>query len=81
MMWTLASTMTTSQAAPCRAGDDGRMLEANHHEGVVLIDKQLSSAADAVADIPDGASIAVGGFGLSGNPMALIEALRERAVT
>lgn len=40
-----------------------------------MIDKQWSSAADAVADIPDGASLAVGGFGLSGNPIALIEAL------
>lgn len=40
-----------------------------------VIDKQWQSAADAVADIPDGASLAVGGFGLSGNPIALIEAL------
>ena len=39
------------------------------------IDKQWPSAADAVADIRDGASIAVGGFGLSGNPIALIQAL------
>ena len=40
-----------------------------------MIDKTCASAADAVADIPDGASLAVGGFGLSGNPMVLIEAL------
>ena len=40
-----------------------------------MIDKQFASAAEAVADIPDGASLAVGGFGLSGNPMLLIEAL------
>jgi 3-oxoacid CoA-transferase subunit A len=40
-----------------------------------MIDKQVASAHDAVADIPDGASLAVGGFGLSGNPIALIEAL------
>jgi 3-oxoacid CoA-transferase subunit A len=40
-----------------------------------VIDKTYSSAAEAVADIPDGASLAVGGFGLSGNPIALIEAL------
>jgi 3-oxoacid CoA-transferase subunit A len=42
---------------------------------VHVIDKQWSTAAEAVADIPDGASLAVGGFGLSGNPIALIEAL------
>ncbi len=41
-------------------------------------DKVLASAADAVADVPDGASLAVGGFGLCGNPMALIEALLDR---
>lgn len=40
-----------------------------------MIDKEWSTAAEAVADIPDGASLAVGGFGLSGNPIALIEAL------
>ncbi|GAA5149412.1 CoA transferase subunit A [Microbacterium pseudoresistens] len=40
-----------------------------------MIDKTWATAADAVADIPDGASLAVGGFGLSGNPSQLIEAL------
>ena len=40
-----------------------------------MIDKTYASAAEAVADIPDGASLAVGGFGLSGNPIALIDAL------
>lgn len=39
------------------------------------LDKVVASAAEAVADIPDGASVAVGGFGLCGVPMALIEAL------
>ncbi|MGV8877090.1 MAG: CoA transferase subunit A [Rhodoglobus sp.] len=41
------------------------------------IDKSVESAAQAVADIPDGASLAVGGFGLCGNPMVLIQALLE----
>ncbi|MGJ0387968.1 CoA transferase subunit A [Microbacterium sp. CGR1] len=40
-----------------------------------MIDKQWASASEAVADIEDGSSLAVGGFGLSGNPIALIEAL------
>ena len=42
---------------------------------MMAIDKTVATAAEAVADISDGASIAVGGFGLSGAPMALIEAL------
>ncbi|GGM15292.1 CoA transferase subunit A [Promicromonospora citrea] len=44
-------------------------------------DKVVASAAEAVADIPDGASLAVGGFGLCGNPIALIEALLEQGTT
>jgi 3-oxoacid CoA-transferase subunit A len=39
--------------------------------------KVYSSAGDAVADISDGATIAVGGFGLCGIPDTLIEALAE----
>lgn len=46
-----------------------------------MIDKQWASAAEAVADIQDGASLAVGGFGLSGNPIALIEALLAQGTT
>ncbi|MFC9595220.1 CoA transferase subunit A [Streptomyces sp. NPDC056944] len=39
------------------------------------MDKVVASAAEAVADIEDGASLAVGGFGLSGVPDVLIRAL------
>ncbi|CAM3711171.1 CoA transferase subunit A [Occultella aeris] len=39
------------------------------------LDKVVPDPAEAVADIGDHASLAVGGFGLSGNPMVLIEAL------
>lgn len=39
------------------------------------MDKVVSGAAEAVADIPDGASLAVGGFGLCGIPSVLIRAL------
>ena len=42
-----------------------------------MLDKTISSADAAVADIPDGASIAVGGFGLVGIPSVLIAALRK----
>jgi 3-oxoacid CoA-transferase subunit A len=39
------------------------------------LDKTFSTAADAVADIPSGASLAVGGFGLVGVPIVLIRAI------
>jgi 3-oxoacid CoA-transferase subunit A len=39
--------------------------------------KVFGSAAEAVADIPSGASICVGGFGLCGVPIVLIDALAE----
>jgi 3-oxoacid CoA-transferase subunit A len=43
-----------------------------------MINKVVASAEDAIADIPDGASLAVGGFGLCGIPVALIDALHRR---
>ncbi len=45
------------------------------------MDKTVASAAEAVADIPDGARLAVGGFGLCGIPSALIAALLDAGVT
>jgi 3-oxoacid CoA-transferase subunit A len=45
------------------------------------MDKTFESAAAAVADIPDGVSLAVGGFGLSGVPLGLIGALLEQGTT
>jgi 3-oxoacid CoA-transferase subunit A len=45
------------------------------------MDKVRASAAEAVADIPDGASLAVGGFGLSGIPDVLIQALHAQGAT
>jgi 3-oxoacid CoA-transferase subunit A len=44
------------------------------------MDKTYASAAEAVADIPAGASLAVGGFGLSGVPIVLIRALLARGI-
>lgn len=44
------------------------------------MDKVVATAVEAVADVPDGASLAVGGFGLSGVPNVLIQALYERGV-
>nr|WP_255718479.1 CoA transferase subunit A [Micrococcus sp. ACRRV] len=47
----------------------------------IALDKTVATPAEAVADVPDGASLAVGGFGLSGNPVQLIEALLEQGAT
>ncbi len=43
-----------------------------------MINKKYSSAASAVADIPDGATVMVGGFGSSGSPIELIHALIDQ---
>ncbi|MEP6664984.1 MAG: CoA transferase subunit A [Nocardioidaceae bacterium] len=45
------------------------------------MDKVVRSAAEAVADIASGSSIAVGGFGLCGIPSVLIRALLDAGVT
>jgi 3-oxoacid CoA-transferase len=46
------------------------------------MDKRRPSPADAISDLPDGASIAVSGFGPSaGAPFSLLAALAERGTT
>ena len=45
-----------------------------------MIDKSYADAALAVADIPDGATIMIGGFGRAGQPVDLIDALIEKGV-
>ncbi|SDQ17334.1 CoA transferase subunit A [Quadrisphaera sp. DSM 44207] len=45
------------------------------------MDKVVGSVAEAVADVPDGATLAVGGFGLCGIPSALIGALLEQGAS
>jgi 3-oxoacid CoA-transferase subunit A len=44
------------------------------------MNKIYASADEAVADIPDGATLMSGGFGLCGNPENLIEALHRKNV-
>lgn len=40
-----------------------------------MIDKTVATVADAVAGIPDGATVMIGGFGRAGQPVELIDAL------
>ncbi|PYC88216.1 succinyl-CoA--3-ketoacid-CoA transferase [Streptomyces tateyamensis] len=42
------------------------------------MDKTVETAAEAVADIPSGVTLAVGGFGLCGIPAVLLQALLEQ---
>ena len=44
------------------------------------MDKVVASASEAVADIPDGAVLMSGGFGLCGNPEDLIRAIHQRDI-
>src|SRR5438876_456388 len=45
-----------------------------------MIDKVVASAEEAIEDIPDGALLVVGGFGLCGIPENLINALVKKGV-
>lgn len=45
-----------------------------------MLDKTVATCAEAVADVFDGATIMIGGFGDAGIPGQLCEALRERDV-
>src|SRR5690606_36972539 len=62
----------------CNRWQDGAS-SAPGEEGSPM-DKVVASAAEAVADIESGATLAVGGFGLCGIPSVLIDALLEAGV-
>lgn len=46
-----------------------------------MIDKRIAHVSDAVADIFDGATVMVGGFGEAGSPIELIHALIDQGAT
>ena len=43
-----------------------------------MIDKLLPTLAEAVADVPDGATVMIGGFGTAGLPNELVQALIDQ---
>ena len=43
-----------------------------------MIEKQVASLADAVADVADGTTVMIGGFGTAGLPNELVGALLEQ---
>jgi 3-oxoadipate CoA-transferase alpha subunit len=46
-----------------------------------MIDKLVPSLTDAVRDVPDGATVMIGGFGTAGMPSELIDALIAQGAT
>lgn len=46
-----------------------------------MIDKTISSPAEAVTDVFDGATVMIGGFGEAGSPIELIHALIDQGAT
>lgn len=46
-----------------------------------MIDKSVASAHEAVADVFDGATVLIGGFGEAGSPVELIHALIDQGAT
>lgn len=58
--------------------DGGYLPHTPRRSSEDRMDKTVPTAAQAVADIGDGASLAVGGFGLCGVPTALIDALHAQ---
>jgi 3-oxoadipate CoA-transferase alpha subunit len=46
-----------------------------------MIDKQIASATQAVADVLDGATVMISGFGEAGSPVELIHALIDQGAT
>jgi 3-oxoadipate CoA-transferase alpha subunit len=46
-----------------------------------MINKEVASVAEAVADVFDGATVMIGGFGEAGSPIELIHALIDQGAT
>lgn len=46
-----------------------------------MIDKRVASATEAVADVFDGATVLIGGFGEAGSPIELIHALIDQGAS
>lgn len=78
----LGGQLTVPVALAAPAADNGpiRAPATSSSEEGNGMDKTVGSAADAVADIAAGSSLAVGGFGLCGIPHVLIQAVHEAGV-
>jgi 3-oxoadipate CoA-transferase alpha subunit len=57
---------------------DGLARRTQPGDEQAMIQKEVASLAAAVADVPDGATVMVGGFGTAGLPNELVHALLEQ---
>jgi 3-oxoadipate CoA-transferase, alpha subunit len=71
--------MTKAMTTPAAGPERGPTAPAGPATGTM--NKQVASAIDAVSDVPDGATIMIAGFGESGVPSALIDALIEHGAS
>src|SRR5262245_28326648 len=80
----IRSLLTTRLAVRPSTG----LLRAHNHERIspparsgriMPINKRVGSAQEAIADVRDGATVMISGFGGAGFPNTLIRALRDRA--
>src|SRR5277367_1068174 len=67
-----SATSSPSASSACPRAEVARRL--------LTMDKVVATTAEAVADVTDGSSLAVGGFGLCGIPQALIAAVLDLGV-
>ena len=77
----LLRRLLSLRAGPCGAAPSRRAASSSAQAAAAAAGpagKLVASAAAAVADIPAGATVLVGGFGLCGIPETLIAALRSR---
>jgi 3-oxoadipate CoA-transferase alpha subunit len=63
---------------PARRASTIHRRRQNPHTGSKVIDKQVPTLAQAVADVPDGATVMIGGFGTAGLPNELVHALVDQ---
>src|SRR5215831_7018521 len=88
---TLSSIQLSSSCAPfvksplqrgCTSGNltlvEGAALDVQGRRRRMPIDKRVNSAAEALADVSDGATVLISGFGGAGFPNMLIRALCDR---
>src|SRR5437879_4969752 len=78
----LAWRRSLKRRSGCASGNltlvEGAVLDVQGRRRRMPIDKRVNSAAEALADVSDGATVFISGFGGAGFANTLIRALRDR---